>query len=140
MFYGREEALEKTKEIITGPHNRPLVLHGEGGCGKTSLLAKAASMSTEWLPNGKPVLILRFSGTTPDSSALTPLLTSLCQQVKRASQQSSKIGFSTFGQKYLNTDFRIILIVSIILHLALKNSQPNQFNRQFSLMTIEYLE
>ena len=29
----------------------------------------------------KPVLIMRYLGTTPDSSALTPMLISLCQQV-----------------------------------------------------------
>ena len=29
----------------------------------------------------KPVLIMRYLGTTPDSSAITPMLISLCQQV-----------------------------------------------------------
>ena len=60
-----------------------LILYGEGGCGKTSLLAKAASMSTshEWFKGAKPMSIIRFLGTTPDSSALTPTLISICQQV-----------------------------------------------------------
>ena len=30
---------------------------------------------------GKPLLIIRFLGTTPDSSSLAPLLTSICQQL-----------------------------------------------------------
>ena len=29
----------------------------------------------------KPVLVMRYLGTTPDSSALCPMLISLCQQV-----------------------------------------------------------
>ncbi|CAG0888380.1 unnamed protein product [Darwinula stevensoni] len=81
VFYGREEDLEKIREYIAGASDKPMVLHGEGGCGKTSMLAKSASLTSLWLAEAKPVLILRFLGTTPDSSGLTPMLTSLCQQI-----------------------------------------------------------
>lgn len=61
-----------------------VILYGEGGCGKTSLLAKSAYMSTgkEWFKGARPISIVRFLGTTPDSSALTPTLISICQQVR----------------------------------------------------------
>ena len=63
---------------------KPLVLYGEGGCGKTSLLAKSAGLSSSsWLVGIKPINIIRFLGTTPDSSALTPTLISVCQQVTK---------------------------------------------------------
>lgn len=62
--------------------DKPLVLYGEGGCGKTSLLAKSAALTvSDWLTNAKPLCIIRFLGTTPDSSALTPALISICHQV-----------------------------------------------------------
>jgi len=62
--------------------DKPLVLYGEGGCGKTSLLAKSAGLtSTVWLTGRKPINVIRYLGTTPDSSALTPTLISICQQV-----------------------------------------------------------
>jgi hypothetical protein len=35
----------------------------------------------EWLPNAKPVMLLRFIGTTPESSSIYPLITSLCSQL-----------------------------------------------------------
>ena len=35
----------------------------------------------EWLLPAKPLLIVRYLGTTPDSSSLAPLLTSICQQL-----------------------------------------------------------
>jgi len=35
----------------------------------------------EWLQPAKPLLIVRYLGTTPDSSSLAPLLTSICQQL-----------------------------------------------------------
>lgn len=84
VFYGREEAMKIGKEYILGNSDKPIILYGQGGCGKTSNLAKMASMCFPWLKehsNAVPLLILRFLGTTPDSSALTPMLISLCQQI-----------------------------------------------------------
>ncbi|XP_020292680.1 NACHT and WD repeat domain-containing protein 2 isoform X2 [Pseudomyrmex gracilis] len=82
VFYGREDTLEKIKNYMLGNSDKPLVLYGEGGCGKTSLLAKSAGLtSSTWLTGKKPVSIIRFLGTTPDSSALTPTLISICQQI-----------------------------------------------------------
>ncbi|UYV69119.1 NWD2 [Cordylochernes scorpioides] len=82
IFQGREGELERIREYIQGPSDQVLVLHGRGGSGKTSLLAKGASMIVEWSPPGsKPILILRFLGTTPDSSSIVPMLTSICHQI-----------------------------------------------------------
>jgi len=83
VFYGREDSLEKAKDYMFGNGTKPLILYGAGGCGKTSLLAKCAAMCFTWYKerNAVPLLILRFLGTTPDSSALTPMLISLCQQI-----------------------------------------------------------
>lgn len=82
VFYGREDTLERIKDYMTGDDDKPIVLYGEGGCGKTSLLAKTAGLtSSQWFVGVKPINIIRFLGTTPDSSALTPTLISLCQQV-----------------------------------------------------------
>ena len=74
--------MERIKNYMLGTNDKPLVFYGEGGCGKTSLLAKSAGLSnTVWLVSKKPISIIRFLGTTPDSSALTPTLISICQQV-----------------------------------------------------------
>lgn len=82
VFYGREEELCRIKSYMMGESEKPIVLYGEGGCGKTSLLAKSASLfMREWYKDVKPVSIVRFLGTTPDSSALTPTLISICQQI-----------------------------------------------------------
>ncbi|KAK9887312.1 hypothetical protein WA026_021621 [Henosepilachna vigintioctopunctata] len=83
VFYGREDTLEKIHQYMVDDSDSLLILYGEGGCGKTSLLAKSASMCTnkEWFKQAKPLSIIRFLGTTPDSSALTPTLISICQQI-----------------------------------------------------------
>lgn len=83
VFYGREEQLKRIKNYMLGTCEKPLVLYGEGGCGKTSLLAKSAALTfTEWFAKVRPISIIRFLGTTPDSSALTPTLISICQQAR----------------------------------------------------------
>lgn len=71
------------EEYMLGKSTLPIVLYGEGGCGKTSLLAKSTALSAvAWFAGRRPISIIRFLGTTPDSSALTPTLISICQQVR----------------------------------------------------------
>lgn len=80
-------------------NEKALVLYGEGGCGKTSLLAKAASLTnSEWFADVKPICVIRFLGTTPDSSALTPTLISICQQVKIENSLEIYESFADFIQ------------------------------------------
>jgi hypothetical protein len=47
------------------------------------VLAKIAAESTTWLAgkNCTPIRLVRFLGTTPDSSSIGPLLRSVCQQI-----------------------------------------------------------
>lgn len=81
VFYGREEELCRIENYVVGESDKPFSLYGTGGCGKTSMIAKAGSMVSKWLPEAKPLIIMRFVGTTPDSSSLTPLLTSISKQI-----------------------------------------------------------
>jgi len=47
------------------------------------MLAKIAAESTSWFSarNCTPIRLVRFLGTTPDSSSIGPLLRSVCQQI-----------------------------------------------------------
>ena len=97
------------KDYISGPSSKPFVLYGAAGSGKSALLSKVgnnhfhittllfvdeniklliisplqtALMSLkEWLAPAVPLLMCRFCGTTPNSTALGPLLKSICQQI-----------------------------------------------------------
>ena len=42
VFYGREDELIKMKEYITGPSNKPFVMYGAGGSGKSAMLSITA--------------------------------------------------------------------------------------------------
>ena len=61
VFYGREVELKILKQYMQGPCNKPFVLYGKGGSGKTAMLSIAASKGlTEWFKPGKPLLIIRY--------------------------------------------------------------------------------
>ncbi|CAF2694205.1 unnamed protein product [Rotaria sp. Silwood2] len=82
-FQGRTDVLERVHNYVQGSSKQPLVLWGEGGCGKSSMLAKIVSESNSWFSSKQctPIRLVRFLGTTPDSSSIGPLLRSVCQQI-----------------------------------------------------------
>ena len=82
VFFGRTEELKQCEAYIRGSSNKPFVMYGAGGSGKSSMLSMTALKSVnEWTPEGNPILFVRFCGTTPNSASLGPLLKSICQQI-----------------------------------------------------------
>ena len=82
VFFGRTEELELMKSYVTGDSNKPFVMFGAGGSGKSSMLSMTAYKALiEWLSPAQPLLLVRFCGTTPNSTSLGPLLKSICQQI-----------------------------------------------------------
>ena len=63
-----------------GSESYPLVVYGESGSGKTSVLSMVLKCCQEWFNSGSAI-VTRFLGITPDSSLLRRLLMSLCQQI-----------------------------------------------------------
>jgi len=61
-FRGREDILNRIELYLSQPATDPLVLHGLSGSGKTSVLAKSASLVHQWMPGLPPVVIVRFLG------------------------------------------------------------------------------
>ncbi|KAL8578635.1 hypothetical protein ACOMHN_007093 [Nucella lapillus] len=79
-FQGREDVVQMIRDYVLGSSPRPLVLYGLSGCGKTSLMAKAASQVETWIGESTS-MIIRFLGTSPGSSTIVPLLANLCSQL-----------------------------------------------------------
>ena len=82
LFHGRHEFLTTVKEKVK--KDQVAVLFGESGCGKTSLMAKIAMEVKNWLDTENATLVVRFIGTTPDSSDARSLMRSICQQICKA--------------------------------------------------------
>lgn len=72
--------LDRIKNYMTSQENSPLVIHGQRGSGKSSLVAMAANASPSW-SGSEVAVIVRFLGTTHLSSRVHQLLYSICLQL-----------------------------------------------------------
>ncbi|XP_072023467.1 NACHT and WD repeat domain-containing protein 2-like [Amphiura filiformis] len=85
VFVGRSDILEIVMNHLEQPNGKmPYAIHGEGGTGKSSVLAKLYSNFTEKWENkeeGRPIMVIRFIGITPESSNIRDLLYSICLQL-----------------------------------------------------------
>ncbi len=86
-FKGRSDILSRIRSYLDDlEDNKPLVIHGTSGCGKTALMAEAIrslggldaplSSNTQY-----PTPVFRFIGATPGSADLRSLLRSLCENL-----------------------------------------------------------
>lgn len=55
------------------------MIHGQSGCGKTSVVSMAAK--EVWNCFSQSNIVIRYIGTTPNSSQVRLLLYSVCQQI-----------------------------------------------------------
>ena len=74
-FTGRKEIQEKIISYINDTNRSPLAIYGEGGCGKSALMAQVFKRIAGENPNA--TVVARFIGATPSSSNIFLLLESL---------------------------------------------------------------
>jgi WD40 repeat protein len=87
-FVGRDQELKAIADYLCDENDcNPLVVHGPSGTGKTALLARAAQAAKE----GKRRVIVRFLGTTPQSSNLRGLLANLCRALRTARDAEKEV-------------------------------------------------
>lgn len=97
-FHGRHHALAHLAGYLASHSTgtlRPFVVHGVSGCGKTALLARAAMTFSKSYDAPGRVLVIRFSGTTQNSSSPRLLLMSVCDQISRALGSQGRSSLST---------------------------------------------
>ncbi|HEY5177279.1 MAG TPA: DUF4062 domain-containing protein [Terriglobales bacterium] len=82
LVFGREEVLKEITEYVCAGGDRPLVLYGVSGSGKSAVMAQASERAGATLPSA--VVIRRFIGASPDSSSGLTLLPSLSAQIGEA--------------------------------------------------------
>lgn len=80
-FVGRDDILVTIAQYLTGSTRRMLVVAGEGGVGKSALMAKVTAQARAAHPRAQ--LVYRFIGATPASSSGTSLLRYLCLELCR---------------------------------------------------------
>ncbi len=79
VFVGREAEQNQILVYLTSDHDRPFILHGVSGSGKSALMAAAARQAAA---GSGAILIERYLGTTKRSSDLRSLLIDLCLSLR----------------------------------------------------------
>ena len=81
-FQGQKELLFAAEKFLKDPRRnfRPFVVHGDIGSGKSSAMAKVASLVKSWLAQDC-VVVTRFLGTSLSSSNIYETLVSITQQI-----------------------------------------------------------
>ncbi len=97
-FYGREallnQGLQYVEELAQGEKKgTPLIMHGMRGAGKSSLLSAMTFRASETLERqGKqPVVVVRYCGTSIDSSNGRDLLESMSKQIMKAYGEDDQV-------------------------------------------------
>ena len=84
VFFGRQDILHRITEYVgaSTPPGRPLILYGEGGSGKSAIMAAGAAATREQLPHA--VVIERYVGASPASSDAVQLAKGIVDEIARA--------------------------------------------------------
>jgi len=72
LVIGRDDVLNRVRAYIRSDNQSPLVLYGQSGVGKSSIMAKAITDNA---------FLYRFIGTTPPSSDIRQVIYGLCEQI-----------------------------------------------------------
>ncbi|CAH2300407.1 NACHT and WD repeat domain-containing 2-like isoform X3 [Pelobates cultripes] len=79
-FMERETFLQEVEECTKAARGYVTVIQGEQGSGKSSVMAKLASLANQWI-TGDLRIVTRFIGITGESRDIRLLLQSLCYQI-----------------------------------------------------------
>jgi len=82
IFVGRDSILKTINRYIAGESPYPLAIYGEGGSGKSALIAYALEQTRK--DHSHTEIVFRFIGATPNSSDGRFLLEDLCRQISSA--------------------------------------------------------
>ena len=103
IFVGREDSLAEIARYLDGADRRPLAVRGDGGSGKSALLAEALRRALRDHPG--TAVVYRFIGATPESSAGRTLLRGLCIELARRGYGAAETAVPA-AYPDLVTDFR----------------------------------
>ncbi len=84
VFFGRQAVLRRIADYAQTPvpPGRPLILYGEGGSGKSAIMAAGAAAIRDLLPHA--VVIERYVGASPASSDAVQLAKGITDEIARA--------------------------------------------------------
>ncbi|XP_072168845.1 NACHT domain- and WD repeat-containing protein 1-like [Diadema setosum] len=104
-FQGCSALVGQISSYLSSDSSVPLVLHGPQGCGKSALAAMGAKTAVQALPNS--ACVIRFVGSSPESSTPNQVFRSVCEQI--AYLYGEHISIGARGIKRLHKDLPQLL-------------------------------
>lgn len=98
--YKSGKSLMYVNSYVVGESQHPLVVHGPRGCGKTTLIARAAQCCHTWQPEA--LLLVRFVSVSAQSHTTEQLLRTILDQcsILTYGQQSWAVHVSSYTVGY----------------------------------------
>lgn len=96
-FLGQEKILDEILNYISDENDKPLIICGQSGIGKSSIMAKAIEETS--IQTSKKI-VYRFIGATPNSTNTKDLLTSILEELNITLENNN----TTDDENYLLTD------------------------------------
>ncbi|MFX1294681.1 MAG: DUF4062 domain-containing protein [Promethearchaeota archaeon] len=93
-FVGRKKIIDKVTKNVDKEFAKPLIIYGNSGSGKSSIMAKLFKILSKKYP--KTIIISRFIGATPHSLNKSSLLESLYNQISNAYGTDKSPYFPTY--------------------------------------------
>jgi hypothetical protein len=86
MEIDNNDLLKRIQAFVRDPHksNKPFVLHGAAGSGKSTAMAAIGSALLDWFSREGAVVALRFLGTSSDASDVHSTVSSVASQIRLA--------------------------------------------------------
>ena len=92
-FLGQEKTLSQIQSYINDDNDKPLIISGPSGIGKSSIMAKAIEDTSNFTDKK---IIYRFVGATPNSTTTTDILTSIFKELNIAIEDESTSNTNQF--------------------------------------------
>lgn len=132
FFVGRAAELAALRAHRDGTDPRPLVVHGDGGAGKSALLAAFAAGAVAERPTG--IVVARHVGATPSSSDPRALLAGITRELARRTGDAEAAVPATLGELVADlrqrlaratADRPILVVVDSLDQLAAAGAVPD---------------
>ena len=103
-FLGQENILDEIQKYINDDNDKPLIICGQSGIGKSSIIAKAIE---ETLIKTSKKIVYQFIGATPNSNTTKDLLTYILEELNISLESKEKLSPLTEQNEFINISDKV---------------------------------
>ncbi|XP_022109801.1 NACHT domain- and WD repeat-containing protein 1-like isoform X1 [Acanthaster planci] len=144
-FISRDSVINQVEGLVNPlkaearKENHPIILHGEAGSGKTTVVSQLVHLAPTWLGEGVTV-VARFLGRTTNCKSLRDFLESSCRQIMEAYKPKKLSDVPREGEKLAAFFMKVVTTVpSQAKPLLIVVDIPEEISQHLSKKLLEWL-